>query len=225
MKKLIMFVMLVTLCVFNMALPQASAQLADGTHSIKYQVNKPESNSVSIANDYFLKPAKVTMKNGTATVQITLKNSAWITKFQPPGGATVVSEDKAADTRTVQFTVKDLTKPVVTAMKIDIDDINYHHEYSVSLVFDAASAGSATVANASDTKTIDAPTQAFDTKTIDAPTQAFDTKTTNAPTNSTESHVPNPQTSDVTPYLLIVALVGSAFLLYRKKLQTKTEGQ
>ncbi|MFB7156209.1 heme uptake protein IsdC [Lysinibacillus sp. NPDC056232] len=213
MKKLIMFVMLVTLCVFNMALPQASAQLADGTHSIKYQVNKPESNSVSIANDYFLKPAKVTMKNGTATVQITLKNSAWITKFQPPGGATVVSEDKAADTRTVQFTVKDLTKPVVTAMKIDIDDINYHHEYSVSLVFDAASAGSATVANASDTKT------------IDAPTQAFDTKTTNAPTNSTESHVPNPQTSDATPYLLIVALVGSAFLLYRKKLQTKTEGQ
>ncbi|MGE7999287.1 heme uptake protein IsdC [Lysinibacillus sp. NPDC093190] len=201
MKKLMMLVMLVTLFVFNFALPQASAQLADGTHSIKYQVNKPESNSVSIANDYFLKPAKVTLKNGTATVQITLKNSAWITKFQPPGGATVVSEDKAADTRTVQFTVKDLTKPVVTSMKIDIDDINYHHEYSVSLVFDAASAGSAT------------------------PTKASDTKTTNAPTNSSESHVPNPQTSDATPYLLIVALVGSAFLLYRKKLQTKTEGQ
>ncbi|MFJ7980589.1 heme uptake protein IsdC [Lysinibacillus xylanilyticus] len=213
MKKLMMFVMLVTLFVFNMALPQASAQLADGTHSIKYQVNKPESNSASIANDYFLKPAKVTLKNGTATVQITLKNSAWITKFQPPGGATVVSEDKATDTRTVQFTVKDLTKPVVTSMKIDIDDINYHHEYSVSLVFDAASAGSTTVAKASETKT------------TDAPTKVSDSKTSNAPTNSSESHVPNPQTSDATPYVLIVALVGSAFLLYRKKLQTKTEGQ
>ncbi|MGE7927021.1 heme uptake protein IsdC [Lysinibacillus xylanilyticus] len=213
MKKLMMFVMLVTLFVFNMALPQASAQLADGTHSIKYQVNKPESNSASIANDYFLKPAKATLKNGTATVQITLKNSAWITKFQPPGGATVVSEDKAADTRTVQFTVKDLTKPVVTSMKIDIDDINYHHEYSVSLVFDAVSAGSATVAKASETKT------------TDVPTKVSDSKTTNAQTNSSESHVPNPQTSDATPYVLIVALVGSAFLLYRKKLQTKTEGQ
>ncbi|KOS62532.1 MULTISPECIES: heme uptake protein IsdC [Lysinibacillus] len=209
MKKLMMLVMLVTLFVFNFALPQASAQLADGTHSIKYQVNKPESNSVSIANDYFVKPAKVTMKNGTATVQITLKNSAWITKFQPPGGATVVSEDKAADTRTVQFTVKDLTKPVVTSMKIDIDDINYHHEYSVSLVFDAASAGSATVAKADDTKA----------------TKADDTIATKAPTTSSESQVPNPQTSDATPYLLIMALVGSAFLLYRKKLQTKTEGQ
>ncbi|MED3803773.1 heme uptake protein IsdC [Lysinibacillus xylanilyticus] len=225
MKKLMMFVMLVTLFVFNMALPQASAQLADGTHSIKYQVNKPESNSASIANDYFLKPAKVTLKNGTATVQITLKNSTWITKFQPPGGATVVSDDKAADTRTVQFTVKDLTKPVVTSMKIDIDDINYHHEYSVSLVFDAASAGSATEAKASETKTTDAPAKASETKTTDAPAKASDSKTTNAPTNSSESHVPNPQTSDATPYVLIVALVGSAFLLYRKKLQTKTEGQ
>lgn len=201
MKKLMMFVMLVTLLVFSISLPQASAQLANGTHSINYQVNKPESNSVSIANDYFIKPAKVTLQNGTATVQITLKNSAWITKLQPPGGATVVSEDKAADTRTVQFTVKDLTKPVVTSMKIDIDDINYHHEYSVSLVFDAASVGSTTL------------------------TKASDSKTTNAPANSSESHVPNPQTSDGTPYLLIGALVGSAFLLYRKKLQTKTEGQ
>lgn len=199
MKKIMMFVMLVTVVIFNLGLTQASAQLSDGTHSIKYQVNKPESSSVSIANDYFVKPAKVTVKNGTATVQITLKNSKWITKFQPPGRATVVSEDKAADTRMVQFTVKDLTKPVVTSMKIDIDDINYHHEYSVALVFDAASTGSSAAPKANDVK---------------------------ASTNSTaESQVPNPQTSDTTPYLLIVALVGSAFLLYRKKLQSKTEGQ
>lgn len=128
-----------------------------------------------------------------------MKNSAWITKFQPPGGASVVSEDKSADTRVVQFTVKDLTKPVVTSMKIDIDDINYHHEYSVSLVFEASSVGSSTATTANDTK---------------SPT----------PTTS-ESQVSNPQTSDAMPYLLIVALAGSAFLLYRKKLQTKSEAQ
>ncbi|MGE7090159.1 heme uptake protein IsdC [Lysinibacillus sp. NPDC048646] len=199
MKKIMMLVMLVSMFVFNIALPQASAQLADGTHSVKYQVNKPDSSSASIANDYFVKPAKVTVKNGTATVQITLKNSAWITKFQPPGGASVVSEDKSADTRVVQLTVKDLTKPVVTSMKIDIDDINYHHEYSVSLVFEVTSAGSSTATIANDTK---------------SPT----------PTTS-ESQVSNPQTSDATPYLLIVGLAGSAFLLYRKKTQTKSEAQ
>lgn len=191
--------MLVSMIALTTALPQASAQLTDGTHSVKYQVNKPDSNSASIANDYFVKPAKVTVKNGAATVQITLKNSAWITKFQPPGGATVVNEDKVADTRVVQFTVKDLSKPVVIAMKIDIDDINYHHEYSIALVFDAASTGDV-AANTT-------------------------TGNNNTPNATTGNQVSNPQTSDATPYLLLVALAGSAFLLYRKNIQTKTEGQ
>lgn len=193
MKKILLLFMLVSMVAWNVALPQVSAQLTDGTHSVKYQVNKPESNSASIANDYFVKPAKVTVKNGVATVQITLKNSAWISKFQPPGGAIVVSEDKSADTRIVQFTVKDLSKPVVAAMKIDIDDINYHHEYSVSLVFnDATTANVAPTSNA---------------------------------TTSLESQVSNPQTGDATPYLLILAFAGSAFLLYRNKIQRKTEAQ
>ncbi|MEK5334216.1 heme uptake protein IsdC [Lysinibacillus sp. FSL W8-0992] len=199
MKKIMMLVMLVSMVIFNLALPHASAQMADGTYSVKYQVNKPDSSSASIANDYFVKPAKVTVKDGTATVQITLKNSAWITKFQPPGGATVVSEDKAADTRVVQFTVKDLSKPVVTSMKIDIDDINYHHEYSVSLVFDAAVSGSSAATT----------------------TATNNTKTSTA----SESQVSNPQTSDAMPYLLLVAFAGSAFLLYRTKYKTKMEGQ
>lgn len=193
MKKILLLFMLVSMVAWNVALPQVSAQLTDGTHSVKYQVNKPESNSASIANDYFVKPAKVTVKNGVATVQITLKNSAWISKFQPPGGAIVVSEDKSADTRIVQFTVKDLSKPVVAAMKIDIEDINYHHEYSVSLVFnDATTANVAPTSNA---------------------------------TTSLESQVSNPQTGDATPYLLILAFAGSAFLLYRNKIQRKTEAQ
>lgn len=201
MKKIMVLFMLFSMIALNVALPQASAQFADGTHSVNYQVNKPESNSPSIANDYFVKPAKVTVKNGVATVQITLKNSAWITKFQPPGGATVVSEDKTADTRIVQFTVNDLSKSVVTAMKIDIDDINYHHEYSVSLVFEASSSNS----GASSVTTSD--------------------NTASNVNISSESQVSNPQTSDTTPYLFIIALAGSAFLLYRNKIQNKTEGQ
>ncbi|MEG0258545.1 MAG: heme uptake protein IsdC [Lysinibacillus sp.] len=201
MKKIVLFVMLVSFVAFNFALPQASAQMADGSYSLKYQVNKPDSNTPSIANDYFLKPAKVTLKNGTATVQITLKNSKWITKFQPGSGAKVVSEDKAADTRVVQFTVKDLSKPVIAAMKIDIDDINYHHEYSVALASDAAAITGGTTATTGD-KT---PT------------------TTNTSTDG--GQVSNPQTSDATPYLLIVALAGSAFLLYRKKFYSNSEGQ
>lgn len=199
-KKIFMSVLLSSLFVFTIAHPQASAQIADGTHSLNYQVNQPNSNSASIANDYFLKPAKVTVENGSATVQITLKNSSWITKFQPPGGATVISEDKGADTRVVQFTVKDISKPVKIAMKVDVEDINYHHEYTVDAVFDAAATGGGAATNGA-------------TPTGD--------KTSATSESASEGQVPNPQTSDSTPYLIILTLVGSAFLLYRNKQQTK----
>lgn len=196
-KRIMMLVLFIGLLTLNIALPQASAQIADGTHSLPYQVNQPNSSSVSIANDYFLKPAKVTVENGTATVQITLKNSAWITKFEPPGGATVISEDQAADTRVVQFTVKDFSQPINTAMKIDIEDINYHHEYTVALVFDASAAGGTKAEG--------------------------DSKTPSSATDSDEK-VANPQTSDSMPYLIIIALLASAFLLFKHKKQTQQEG-
>jgi len=208
MKRILMFVILSSFFVFNIALPQASAQIVDGNHSLKYQVNQPNSSSASIANDYFLKPAKVTAKNGTSTVQITLKNSSWITKFQPPGGATVISEDKAADTRIVQFTVKDLSQPIKVAMKVDVEDINYHHDYTVDIIFDAVALGgapapAASVATSSDDKT------------------PSSSKAPSTDVAASEGQVTNPQTSDSTPYLLILALVGSAFLLYRNRQQTK----
>lgn len=213
MRKVVMSFMLIGLLALNVVLPQASAQTADGTYSLQYQVNQPESSSASIANDYFVKPANVTVKNGIATVQITLKNSAWITKFNPPGGATVISEDKGADTRVVQFTVKDLSKPINTAMKVDVEDINYHHEYTVGIVFDApASSGGGAAAT-------------DDKKTPAASDKADATSDAASSTSVKTDQEPNPQTSDSTPYLLFAALAGSAFLLYRMKTKTKSEAQ
>ena len=211
MKKAMMFVVLVSFLAFTAGFPQATVLAADGTQSVNYQVNQPNSSSASIANDYFLKPAKVTTKNGVSTVQITLKNSAWITKFQPPGGATVISEDKASDKRVVQFTVKDLSKPVKVAMKVDVNDINYHHEYTVDMVFAEVKA----VAKPSTNSTPSTP--ASSTTTVDKTSAAKSAATS----TSAEEQVTNPQTSDSTPYLLLLALVGSAFLLYRTKFQTK----
>ncbi|WP_153721565.1 heme uptake protein IsdC [Sporosarcina cascadiensis] len=208
MKNGFIFVLLASVLMLTVALPQASAQVADGTHSLDYQVNQPNSSSASIANDYFLKPAKATVKNGVATVGLTLKNSTWITKFQPPGGATVLSEDKAADTRVVQFTVNDLSKPLTIEMKVDVDDINYHHEYSVDLVFDEAAA-------------VAPPVKDETVKPTPEKDKAPASSTTGTKKPSAENQVKNPQTSDSTPYLLIFALAGSAFLLYRTRNQRK----
>lgn len=189
---------------FVFVLP-ASA-LSDGTHSINYQVNQPASSTPSIANDYFVKPATVIAKGGKHTVQITLNNSSWITLFNPPGGAKVISEDKGADTRVVEFVVDDIAKPVSTKIKVDVEDINYHHEYTIDIVFEATNDGdTATTPGA----TTDKP----DTTNTDGNTPQ---------TNTTATPEKNPQTSDNAPYFIILALIGSGYLLYRNK-KTKAE--
>lgn len=130
--------------VLCMAMPNISyAAIADGTYSVDYQVNKPNDSSASIANDYFAKPATLTVKDGQMTMQLTIKSSTWVTEFNPPGGARVVSEDAQANERVVQFPV-DRADVVTIPMTIDIDDINYHHSYSVDFVFDSANLPQAT---------------------------------------------------------------------------------
>ena len=140
MRKAFLYFLMASFFVLTVGLPQASAKIADGTQQLNYQVNQPDSSNASIANDYFQKPALVTVTNGSAIVQLTLKNSSWITKFEPTGGAEVVNEDLKADTRVVEFSVADISKPVKIPMKVDVEEINYHHEYTVDLVFEEKAA-------------------------------------------------------------------------------------
>ncbi|MGN7477121.1 NEAT domain-containing protein [Solibacillus silvestris] len=131
------FIIFAALFLVAFTLPnQSFAVIADGTYEVNYQVNKPGSNSASMANDYFLKPAKIIVKNGKTTMQLTIKKSAWVTEFNPPGGAKVISSNESADQRTVQFSAANANL-VTIAMKIDIDEIDYHHGYSVDFVFDS----------------------------------------------------------------------------------------
>lgn len=191
-----------------MGLPQASAKIADGTQQLNYQVNQPDSSNASIANDYFQKPALVTVTNGAAVIQLTLKNSSWITKFEPVGGAEVVNEDLKADTRVVEFSVNDISKPIKIPMKVDVEEINYHHEYTVDLVFEEKAAVTPPAVKPPATNTTKPPSTNTSSGTI-----------TKKPT--TQVPVKNPQTSDSTPYLLIFVLAGSAFLLYKTRFQRK----
>lgn len=117
-----------------------NAQIEDGTYSLNYQVNKAGDISASIANDYFAKPAKLIVENGKMRVQLTVKQSAWITEFTGPhGGNKKISEDPAANTRVVEFAITGINSPTVMRMKVDIDDMNYHHVYSSDFVWDASS--------------------------------------------------------------------------------------
>ena len=212
MRKAFLYFLVVSFFVLTVGLPQASAKIADGTQQLNYQVNQPDSTNASIANDYFQKPALVTVTNGSAIVQLTLKNSSLITKFEPAGGAEIVNEDLKADTRVVEFSVSDISKPVKIPIKVDVEHLNYHHEYTVDLVFEDKSAVIPPAVKPPTTTTTPRPS-------INTNTNTSTSTVTKKPT--TQVPVKNPQTSDSTPYLLIIVLAGSAFLLYKTRFQRK----
>ncbi|MES9693709.1 heme uptake protein IsdC [Bacillus toyonensis] len=121
---------------------QASAKLADGTYNINYVIQKAENESASMANDYFEKPAKLVVKNGEMKVQVPMNHSAWITEFKAPENgnfvdAKVVSKDEAADKRTVEFKVDDLSKPLEVKIHVVVPSANYDHHYTIRFAFDA----------------------------------------------------------------------------------------
>jgi len=119
----------------------AEGRLADGTYDVVYTVKKPDDESVSIANDYFEKPAKVTIVSGRTTVQLQMNHSNWIGYFKVPGSggsfvdAEVVGSNADDNTRIVRFDVADLQTPTVVQMKVTIKELGYNHEYATRFVF------------------------------------------------------------------------------------------
>lgn len=135
MKKIVISLCMLVAIVMAPLVSQAST-LEDGKYSLPFQVNKGGSTSASYGNDYFVKPATLVIKNGQMYVQFTVKNSSWITTLNgSEGGNQVISTNVGADTRIVQFNISDPFGKTVAKMKVDIDELSYHHEYSVDFVW------------------------------------------------------------------------------------------
>lgn len=213
----------------------SSAKLADGIYTVPYQMNTAGSVNPSIANDYFVKPAKLIVEKGVHTVEVTITNSSWITELTPPGYKKI-SEDTTADTRTFQFTVADTSKIVEVPMRVEIPSLDYYHSYIVDFDLDDAKAtktgdvGTAT-ANPTATSTTK-PTTSMSTaltavaaantaqaqQTKPATTTATNT-TVNKTQQATATQVKNPQTSDNLPYVAVAFLLLSAFVMVRLRKQ------
>lgn len=119
----------------------AAEDLADGTYTANYLILKAENDSVSMANDYWEKPATVMIKDGKATVRVTINHSFWVTEFKVPGSGgsfvntKVVSSNKKADTRLVEFPA-DITEPILSKIHVTVEEIDYDHDYTIRFVFD-----------------------------------------------------------------------------------------
>ncbi len=199
------------MAVFLLALmlPFSNAQAAalkDGTYSVNYTVLKAEGNAVSMANDYWLKPAKVIAKNGNLTVQMTIKNSSWVTEFKVPGNGgyvdtTVLSTNKKANTRLVQFQAQSLSKPIKSKIHVTVKSADYDHDYTIQLKFDESSIKSLSSNSANQS------TGAAESK---QPTK----ESTKKADSSTTKQEENPQTGDTsqTGWLLVLVLCSGGFL-------------
>ncbi len=199
------------MAVFLLALmlPFSNAQAAalkDGTYSVNYTVLKAEGNAVSMANDYWLKPAKVIVKNGNLTVQMTIKNSSWVTEFKVPGNGgyvdtTVLSTNKKANTRLVQFQAQSLSKPIKSKIHVTVKSADYDHDYTIQLKFDESSIKSLSSNNANQSAGA-------------AESQQPSKESTNKADSSTKKQEENPQTGDTsqTGWLLVLVLCSGGFL-------------
>ncbi|MGE6855786.1 heme uptake protein IsdC [Bacillus sp. MM09(2025)] len=209
MKKMMRLSVFMTALLLALMLPFSNAQAAtlkDGTYSVNYTVLKAEGNAVSMANDYWLKPAKVIAKNGKLTVQMTIKNSSWVTEFKVPGNGgyvdtTVLSTNKKANTRIVQFKAQSLSKPIKSKIHVTVKSADYDHDYTIQLKFDESSMKS--LSSNSTNKTAG-----------EAEKQQPSKESTKTSDSSTTKQEENPQTGDTnqTGWLLVLALCSGGFL-------------
>lgn len=118
-----------------------AAELSDGTYTIDYMIKKPDDESVSMANDYWEKPATIIVSGGAISVRMTINHSEWVTQFKTPSGssyveAKVISEDAEKNTRLVQFSLDSLDKPMLSKIHVTVPEIDYDHDYTIRFVYD-----------------------------------------------------------------------------------------
>lgn len=199
-----MFIAIITFSLFQFVSPNSeayAATYADGTYDISFEMKEAGSDNTSIADGYFTKPAKLVVKNGANYIQLTTNESDWIKSMSGPmGSATDVSE--SGNTRTVQFEVGDLSNPVNMKMHVvvpeEIAGMEYDHNHSVRVVFNADNIPAATNESAEES------TEAKD-EVEQVTAGADDTAEKNPKADDTTEK--NPKTGDTTPIGVYVFLL------------------
>lgn len=202
MKKRFSLVMALAAFIFTISLvvsPVGSvfAAIADGTYQVNYEMKEKSSDSTSIADGYFVKPAKLSVENGKNFITVTLTNSDYVRSLNGPNGATKVSENTANKTVTYKMQVGDLSQPVSMGMHIVLPEEvfpgGYDHEHTARGVFDVSGLPEAGDKAPSDNK------NSNNKETSD---------------NAVATPVENPPTGDDTPIALYVTLLIASVAIF-----------
>src|SRR5690625_4683284 len=108
----------------------------------EYEVLKADSDSTSIGNDYFEKPATLIVEGGEKHIQLTVNHSDYVKSLSGPQGEVgIVSEDKEKKERVVKFEVDELSKPIEMEMHIsfELEDQGYDQTHKARFDFNTDS--------------------------------------------------------------------------------------
>ncbi|KYG93361.1 NEAT domain-containing protein [Paenibacillus jamilae] len=114
--------------------PNTGEKLAD----LDFTLLKDESNEKSMMDGYTEKPGSLIERGGKRYVQFILKNSKQIDGFKVEQNGvltdtSVVSEDQTANTRMIEFEVKDLPAKLNAWVSINWPELGYVNTYNVDL--------------------------------------------------------------------------------------------
>ncbi|MGP0579743.1 NEAT domain-containing protein [Paenibacillus peoriae] len=114
--------------------PNTGEKLAD----LDFTLLKDESNEKSMMDGYTEKPGSLIERGGKRYVQFILKNSKQIDGFKVEQNGVLtnvatVSEDKTANTRVIEFEVKEIPAKLSAWVSINWPELGYVHTYNVDL--------------------------------------------------------------------------------------------
>ncbi len=186
-------------------------------YTIDYIIKHATKDEASAADKFFEKPGILLKKDGKNYLQIKVNNWSMIGSLKVNGqSATVIQEDKKADTATVQFQVsEDLSKVVQLSMKVTVPGL-YETTHEARLVMDAKSVVEDQSGN---DYVVQAPSVGNNDETLKKP--EFGSNGTETGKQNVAGAQKNPQTGDKSNLVLYsVLLLASLTLLviqYRKR--------
>ncbi|KAA0966897.1 hypothetical protein FQ087_11980 [Sporosarcina sp. ANT_H38] len=141
------FILLLSMMVVSHAPEAMAADLSKGTYVVDYEMLQAENDSVSIANDYFEKPAILTIDKDGQYLQFTVNHAKWVKFIKSTNGESfadvhTVSDDLENDKRVIAFKIDGaITEPLLMQMHVVIEEMkpSYDHKYSVRLNLDLES--------------------------------------------------------------------------------------
>src|SRR5699024_2380075 len=102
--------------VFILFAPANATLVRANSQNVSYERKEAGSDGTSIADGYFIKPAKLTVENGKNFLEFSLKDADYVKSLSGPYGAVKVISD-SGNKRVVKMQVGDISRSINLQMR------------------------------------------------------------------------------------------------------------